>query len=159
MTSLTQRLLSRLTGRRTVAQQTSSALRVPPQLRPRGPFPVSGFPEGRYFATLGELATNYGGTSSVLIHRSKMFAEQTGNPVDILTFGHLRDYCSLTEQLLDDGRFVSGVRFRNMWAELSEMHSQPDRRKDFAHFSPLTDSAADEVVRGPGVPIRRFRKS
>jgi len=159
MTSLTQRLFSRLTGFSTTGDPAGSELRIPPQLCPQGHFPVAGFPEGRYFATLGELAENYGGTSSVVLHRSKMFAEQSGNPVDILTFGHLRDYFSLTEQMLDDGRLVPGVRFRNMWAELAGMHSRADSRQGFVNFSPLTDSTTDKVIRGPGVPVRRFRKN
>ncbi|WP_157691454.1 glycosyltransferase [Brevibacterium sandarakinum] len=121
---------------------------------------MKGFPDGRYFANLGELAKNYGGTSSVVFHRSKTFVEQTGHPVDILTFGHLRDYDSLTEEMLADGRFVPGMRFRNMWAELSVMHPAEAGtvRRECPDFSPLDDSTASEVVRGRGVPLRKFRK-
>src|SRR5699024_2910872 len=52
-----------------------------------------------------------------------------------------------------------GVRFRNMWAELAGMHSRADSRQGFVNFSPLTDSTTDKVIRGPGVPVRRFRKN
>ena len=158
MERLAQRLLKRLPGRRRFDASGTLSL---PQVKPQGPFPVKGLPEGRYFATLGELAKNYGGTSSVVFHRSKTFVEQTGNPVDILTFGHLRDYASLTEQMLNDGRFVPGMRFRNMWAELATMHPPGTGGKQiaFSDFSPLSDSTADEVVRGRGVRVRRFRKS
>lgn len=161
MEGLAQRLLKRLPGRRRIDASGTIKLRLPPQERPQGPFPVRGFPERRYFATLGELAKNYGGTSSVVFHRSKTFVEQTGNPVDILTFGHLRDYGSLTDELLSDGRFVAGMRFRNMWAELASMHPAGSGAKqtEFSDFAPLTDSTADEIVRGRGVRVRRFRKS
>lgn len=160
MERLAKRLLKRLPGRRR-RFDASETLSLPPQVRPQGPFPVKGFPDGRYFATLGELAKNYGGTSSVVFHRSKTFVEQTGTPVDILTFGHLRDYASLTEEMLNDGRFVPGMRFRNMWAELATMHPPGTGGKQtaFSDFSPLSDSTADEILSGRGVRVRRFRKS
>lgn len=61
--------------------------------------------------------------------------------------------------MLEDGRFVPGLRFRNMWAELSAMWSEPNAQRSFDNFAPLTDSTADEVIHGSGVPIRRFRTS
>lgn len=161
MAGLAQRLIRRLPGRRRLDSTKSLDQRDRPQVQPQGTFPVTGFPDGRYFASLGELAKNYGGTSSVVFHRSKTFVEQTGHSVDILTFGHLRDYQVLTEEMLSDGRFVPGMRFRNMWAELSAMHPAGSRveRGEFPDFSPLNDSTASEVIRGRGVPLRRFRKS
>ena len=159
MTSLTKRLVNRLTKRSSSTSRLQPQAKIPPQMKPEGPVSVEGLPEGRYFATLGELAEDYGGTTSVVIHRSKVFVEQTGKPVDILTFGHLRDYYALNELMLEDGRFVPGLRFRNMWAELSAMWSEPSTQRSYDDFSPLTDSTADEVIHGLGVPIRRFRKS
>lgn len=160
MEGLIQRLVKRLPARRRFDKSRAPNLRLSPQVRPQGSFPVNDFPQGRYFATLGELAKNYGGTSSVVFHRSKTFVEQTGNPVDILTFGHLRDYASLTEEMLGDGRFVPGMRFRNMWTELAAIHPAGTgaKRTELSGFLPLTDTTADEVVRGQGVPVRRFRK-
>ncbi|MGO2942329.1 MAG: glycosyltransferase [Brevibacterium aurantiacum] len=122
--------------------------------------PETGFPDASYFATFGELGDSYGGTANAVIHRSKAIVESTGFPLDILTFGHLNDYAALNRRFLDDGRFVSGLQFRNMWSELSSLPSGEREASDdrLLGFEPLGDSQTDEVLTGEGVPLRRFRK-
>lgn len=134
-------------------------------------------PPARYFATLGELAENYGGTSNVMFHRSNVIATHAGSPVEILVFGHVRDYAALDREMHADGRLVEGVSFRSMWTDLAQMDHGTDGRSrrglrallgargrrgavddDFPGFVPLNDRTADKTIRGEGVAIRRLRK-
>ncbi|NYF97983.1 glycosyltransferase [Janibacter cremeus] len=124
------------------------------------PAPTGEFPEGRYFATLGELPKNYRGTAAVVLHRSCMIAAQTGQPLEILTFGHQVDYDALTRQMRADGRLTTQVRFRNMWSDLARLHPHdPDRSgPTFDAFAPLDDRTTSKTFRGKGVPHRRLRQ-
>lgn len=116
------------------------------------------FPAARYFAVMGELAENYAGTTSVLFHRSNAISAHTGQPVEILVFGHMRDYDKLNEEMHGDGRLTPEVRFRSMWKDLALMTHDRDFDTSFPAFSPLDPASTDEVIHGEGVTIRRFRK-
>lgn len=116
------------------------------------------FPDARYFAVMGELAENYAGTTSVLFHRSNAISAHTGQPVEILVFGHMRDYDKLNEEMHGDGRLIPDVRFRSMWKDLALMEHDRDSNTSFPAFSPLDPASTDEVIHGEGVSIRRFRK-
>lgn len=120
----------------------------------------SGFPDGRYFTILGELPENYRGTATVALHRSCLIAEQTGRPLEILTLGHTVDYEALTRQMQSDGRLTELVRFRNMWNDLAVMHPYDRRRTPptFPAFAPLDQATTSKTLKGPGVPLRRFRQ-
>lgn len=116
------------------------------------------FPHARYFAVMGELAENYAGTTSVLFHRSNAISACTGLPVEILVFGHIRDYDKLNDEMHDDGRLNQNVRFRSMWKELALLEHDNVQVEDTSAFSPLDESSTHDTVRGEGVAIRRFRK-
>lgn len=117
------------------------------------------FPKARYFAVMGELAESYGGTSNVLFHRSNIIADNIREPFSILTFGHLRDYTALDQQMHADGRLSKYVHFRNMWDELSHISAPRGNEYDIGDtFAPIAPGEATETIRGHGVPIRRFRK-
>lgn len=107
---------------------------------------------------MGELAENYAGTTSVLFHRSNAISTHTGQPVEILVFGHMRDYDKLNEEMHGDGRLTPDVRFRSMWKDLALMTHDRDSDTSFPAFSPLDPASTDEVIHGEGVAIRRFRK-
>lgn len=107
---------------------------------------------------MGELAENYAGTTSVLFHRSNAISARTGQPVEILVFGHMRNYDKLNEEMHGDGRLVPDVRFRSMWKDLALMKHDRDSAGSFPAFSPLDPASTDEIVDGEGVAIRRFRK-
>lgn len=125
----------------------------------RGEHDSLDFPDAKYYATVGELVENYGGTSNVIFHRSNAIAVHTGHPVEILTFGHLRDYEVIDAQMHADGRLVDGVRFRNMWNELRDAWRQIEPEQGtFDNFSPLDDRSTDEIIEGEGVAIRRFKR-
>lgn len=120
---------------------------------------VVSFPRAKYYATMGELAEDYGGTSNVIFHRSNTIAAYTGNFVEILTFGHLRDYAAIDAEMHADGRLEPGVRFRSMWNELADAWRCLEPEQDpFESFSPLDDESTDEVLEGEGVAIRRFKR-
>lgn len=128
---------------------------------PRGISSISSndvLPRVNYFATLGELAENYRGTTNVMFHRSNAIYRATGIPVEILVFGHARDYQKLNEQMHADGRLEAGVNFRNMWDDF-EVGSLTTELpiQTFDSFHPLTDEATDEAVIGEGVKIQRVK--
>lgn len=125
---------------------------------PDGSKSGTAFPDVRYFAVMGELAENYAGTSSVLFHRSNAISEDAGLPVEILVFGHVRDYVRLNDEMHADGRLAPNVYFRSMWKELADLQLVRDHSTDFSAFSPMDDSSTDEVIAGEGVPLRRFRR-
>lgn len=126
----------------------------------RLPAPTGEFPEGRYFATLGELPAEYRGTAAVVLHRSCLIAAQAGRPLEILTFGHQVDYDALTRQMQADGRLTTQVSFRNMWSDLAALHGHdPDRpRPTFDAFAPLDSRSTSRTLRGKGVALRRLRQ-
>lgn len=117
------------------------------------------FPSVRYFAVMGELAENYAGTTSVLFHRSNAIATEIRQPVEILVFGHVRDYDKLNEVMHGDGRLGSDVKFRSMWNDLAVLENKKVPAASFPAFSPLDAASTDEVIHGEGVAIRRFRKA
>lgn len=116
------------------------------------------FPRVRYFAVMGELAENYAGTTSVLFHRSNAISACSGLPVEILVFGHIRDYDKLTDEMHSDGRLHRNVRFRSMWQDLALLEPNDLPVWDTSAFSPLNDMSTHETIYGEGVAIRRFRK-
>lgn len=116
------------------------------------------FPLASYFAVMGELAENYAGTSSVLFHRSNAISNCTGAPVEILVFGHVRDYDKLNDEMHADGRLAPDVRFRSMWKDFALMEHDRGPTGNMTAFAPLDEVSADETIRGEGVAIRRFRK-
>lgn len=119
--------------------------------------PVPAFPEAKYYATLGELAEGYGGTTSVLFHRSNAIFEHTGHAIDILVFGPRRDYAEIDREMHAANQLADGVRFRSMWAELAEADLEASEAK-FEAFRPLGSEYAEDDVPGEGVAIQRFRK-
>lgn len=116
------------------------------------------FPRARYFGLMGELAENYAGTTSVLFHRSNAISTYSELPVEILVFGHVRDYERLNDEMHDDGRLTQNVRFRSMWRDLAILDYDRVQVENISVFSPLDESSTDETIRGEGVAIRRFRK-
>lgn len=115
------------------------------------------FPQVRYFATLGELAEDYGGTTNVLFHRSNVIAEHSGQPIDILVFGPRRDYSEIDRKMHSTGHLHESVHFRSMWAELATL-AMPASNKTFEAFKPLDAETGYEERFGEGVPMQRFRK-
>lgn len=116
-------------------------------------------PSVNYFATLGELAENYKGTTNVIFHRSNSIFRESGNRVEILVFGHLRDYKRLNLQMHEDGRLEAGVNFRNMWDDFAEGFATKGLpEQTFDAFIPLSEESTDETVHSEGVNTRRFRR-
>src|SRR5699024_9738621 len=101
------------------------------------------FPKARYFATLGELAEDYGGTTNVLFHRSNVIAEHSGQPITILVFGPRRDYAEIDRKMHSTGHLHENVHFRSMWAELATL-DMPASNKTFEAFKPLDAEAGYE---------------
>lgn len=77
-------------------------------------------PAGRYFSLTWTIPTNFGGMTSVLLHRSATFARLAGKPVDILTLSPDLDLPAQEEQLRTHGQLAEGVRLRNLWYELRD---------------------------------------
>lgn len=115
------------------------------------------FPRARYFATLGELAENYGGTTNVLFHRSNAIAQYSGQPIEILVFGPLRDYAEIDREMHNTGKLHESVHFRSMWTELASL-AMPASNETFEAFDPLDTRADFEEITGEGVPTQRLRK-
>lgn len=108
--------------------------------------PPSQLPEGQYFGLTWTIPEQFGGLTSVLLHRSSLFAGAGGRPVDILTLAPDLDPAAKARDLSSAGKLGEGTRLRNLWSELSAMTD--DALAAFAaraEVSPgVTDSTAAE---------------
>ena len=118
------------------------------------------FPKGRYYALLGEIAENYGGMTSVVMHRSRAMAN-AGIPVDILTSGPGVDYVALARQMKADGRIVQGMSLRNMYDELRttdpERFVEPGTECHTDGFTPLDEPGSYSEVLRSDVLVQRVK--
>ncbi|WP_350269327.1 glycosyltransferase [Brevibacterium sp. CBA3109] len=123
-----------------------------------GPRQIPQFPQAKYYATLGELAEEFGGTTSVLFHRSNAIYQHTGHPIDVLVFGPRRDYEEIDRKMHATGQLAEGVHFRSMWSELAVADLEASNA-EFEAFNPLGPEYAVDDLLGEGVAIQRFRKN
>jgi poly(glycerol-phosphate) alpha-glucosyltransferase len=72
-------------------------------------------PEGRYLFALWSIPANYGGLTSSVFDRARMFRAQSGVAVDILLFGWSEDLDSTREELVRGGALGDGVRLCSIY--------------------------------------------
>lgn len=73
-------------------------------------------PEGRYFMVLWGIAENFGGMTSMSLHRAGAFRRHGGRSAGILTFEPKPSYGSLLERLRSQGKIDPAVEVLNVFA-------------------------------------------
>lgn len=74
----------------------------------------------RIFALTWGIPHEFGGLTSVLLHRTKNLKQETGRPVPILTLDSSMDLPSTASDLVDKGWISSPTDIRNLWSEVAE---------------------------------------
>lgn len=80
-------------------------------------------PDVPIYIMMGGVGENFGGVTSVALHRSSIFSQLDDRPIDFLTTSmmHAVDPGERERELKDEGRLGEAVRFRNAWFDLSRM--------------------------------------
>ncbi|MFC4333781.1 glycosyltransferase [Salininema proteolyticum] len=85
---------------------------------------------------------NFGGLTSVLLHRSSTFARLGRRRVDILTLAYGLDVRARERELRETGRLAKKARLRNLWKELANL-SDRKLAKGFAANDHTFDEPTD----------------
>lgn len=80
-------------------------------------------PDVPIYIMMGGIGENFGGVTSVALHRSSVFAELDDRPIGFLTTSmmHAVDPGERERELKREGRLGEKVRFHNAWFDLSRM--------------------------------------
>lgn len=109
-------------------------------------------PDVPIYGLTWSIADHFGGMTSVLLHRSKVFSDLAGKAVDLLTLGPDLDVTATEERLRLEGRLGAKVRLRNAWHELRKM-SEADLAA-FCERSPgVTERVAQQLSPSSGDTI------
>lgn len=108
----------------------------------------------RHAAVTWSIPQNFGGMTTVLLRRSRMLAQRTADPVDILVLSPDFDPTEWKERLRARGLLVDTMRLRGLWTELADMsaaelralvpggpEAAPDPRVD----APVAEVRADDA--------------
>lgn len=90
----------------------------------RGRSPRILFPDARYFVVTWGIPESYGGMTSVLLQRSRAFAQLAGTGVEILTFDGNPNYPAVEQNLRERGELVPAMTLLNLWDWLRD-HETP----------------------------------
>lgn len=113
---------------------------------------------GRHVALTGDVPAGFGGLTTALLQRSRLLAEHTDLPCEVLTVSHQPGLPDVRRDLADRGLLTDGVRLLNLWEELARLDDEvlagagfdPDATppKDEGHH-------VDEVRREDGTLLAR----
>lgn len=80
-------------------------------------------PEVPIYIMMGGVGENFGGVTSVALHRSSVFAELDDRPIGFLTTSanHSADPSGRARELKAEGRLAENVYIRNAWHDLASM--------------------------------------
>ncbi|WP_407316932.1 glycosyltransferase [Isoptericola halotolerans] len=76
-------------------------------------------PRGSHLAVTWTIPDDYGGMTSALLRRSRAFARDTGEPVQILTFDPALDAARARARLRTAGELDGGVTLHHLWEDLA----------------------------------------
>ncbi|WP_350269306.1 glycosyltransferase [Brevibacterium sp. CBA3109] len=127
-------------------------------------------PEVPIYIMMGGVGENFGGVTSVALHRSSVFAELDDRPIGFLTTSanHAADPSGRARELKAEGRLAENVYIRNAWNDLASMPDDDlsalssgveDPESEVPNLLPYEDEA--EAVRtndeGKILQVDRFR--
>ena len=81
-------------------------------------FTRSALPRGRHLAVTWNIPDDFGGMTSTLLRRSRVFVRHGGVEVDVLTFAVRDDWREVEASLRAKGELVDGMRLLNVWTWL-----------------------------------------
>lgn len=129
----------------------------------KGPRARISLPDARYFAVTWGIPENYGGMTSVLLQRSRAFAQLAGKAVEILTFDGNPDYPTVEQNLRERGELVPAMKLVNLWDWLREHETPSSAPGSLAlnkhPFTPLESSLGFASAARDGRELTRTRFS